>query len=751
MDAPLSNSDESKKNAVEIVNKKFGNDIKSLSDLKSFYSETRKATQALESRLALTEWDIPPEVDEALQNAEEAQTTVTALQTKSDSLHHDILDHCTTLKNLVEDLTPLINQVDELNKYKQYLSCVAHIENISIQIHSALMADRTAVAVDEFCSLTEYYIQKQNSQCQNLLQFLKDTILFWYDLLKARLSSLLEESLKAVGWPLIATSIKTPPPPSDPSLSMDAIFLQLLLLQLPEPLSKEVQKKTLTFLSQEFSFKPLLLPIQHLVTPLHKRFKYHFYGNKQTNNWEKPEWYFGQVLNWIRDHSSFLDQRIQHLLEIAGFYVVDAKVEFMRGLVVLVMEKMAADLPTIMEDEHLFCHLVDEAIFFDHELHQIYHYPTGLNSSMDILTVPRVFDRWIEIEKKFAIEKMDSLLSSTTAWESQYKNIADIDTLKVPECGESFVTLMSTITDRYKYLPSPDHRLKFLGMQLELLEDFRIRLVQVMKEVTHDSLGDTFCAIFNAVHYITEVLREWCNATFFVELQYHSAARPVEFAADPGKRDAKIPALRGGGGFMADKSVFDEGIDLYDKLKIEMEKNILNHAFVDVQARSQPYRKMKWRDLEESADLSLTTAACDMLMVLRDHLLTMNRKLSKPLFVKLWRKLADKMSKFMLDEVVLQNRFSEAGAKQLEFDMTRNLFPLFAEYTTKPQNYFRQINEACVLLCLRVGSALLLREVLMSDDSVPEKEQALQDVGVYKLAPQVALNVLHSRTNLSVT
>lgn len=72
----------------------------------------------------------------------------------------------------------------------------------------------------------------------------------------------------------------------------------------------------------------------------------------------------------------------------------------MRGLVVLVMEKMSADLPTIMEDEHLFCHLVDEAIFFDHELHQIYHYPTGLNSSMDILTVPRVFDRWIEIEKK---------------------------------------------------------------------------------------------------------------------------------------------------------------------------------------------------------------------------------------------------------------------------------------------------------------------------------------------------------------
>lgn len=69
------------------------------------------------------------------------------------------------------------------------------------------------------------------------------------------------------------------------------------------------------------------------------------------------------------------------------------------------------------------------------------------------------------------------------------------------------------MTDRYKYLPSPEHRLKFLDMQLELLEDFRIRLVQVMKEVTHDSLGDTFCAILNGVHYITDVHREWCNTT----------------------------------------------------------------------------------------------------------------------------------------------------------------------------------------------------------------------------------------------
>lgn len=54
-----------------------------------------------------------------------------------------------------------------------------------------------------------------------------------------------------------------------------------------------------------------------------------------------------------------------------------------------------------------------------------------------------------------------------------------------------------------------------------------------------------------------------------------------------------MPAVRGDGVFVADRSVFDDGIDLFEKLKVEMEKNILKHAFLDVQARSQPYRKMK--------------------------------------------------------------------------------------------------------------------------------------------------------------
>lgn len=45
-----------------------------------------------------------------------------------------------------------------------------------------------------------------------------------------------------------------------------------------------------------------------------------------------------------------------------------------------------------------------------------------------------------------AVEKVERMLESPTAWESQYKDIVDVDEVKVPECAESFMTLLYTIT-----------------------------------------------------------------------------------------------------------------------------------------------------------------------------------------------------------------------------------------------------------------------------------------------------------------
>lgn len=109
-----------------------------------------------------------------------------------------------------------------------------------------------------------------------------------------------------------------------------------------------------------------------------------------------------------------------------------------------------------------------------------------------------------------AREKMDAILSSDTAWLPL--GIPELDELRVTECGESFLTLLLTITERYSSLPQPGHRLQFLELQLELLDEFRVRLLQLSHEIS-DPLSPRLIAILNTISYLASVLQEWGGLT----------------------------------------------------------------------------------------------------------------------------------------------------------------------------------------------------------------------------------------------
>ena len=90
---------------------------------------------------------------------------------------------------------------------------------------------------------------------------------------------------------------------------------------------------------------PLLYPMEQLVQPLRKRFRYHFVEERRTNSLEKvggnyrefplvrtsfglpqPEWCFTQLSSWIRSHTPFLEKLVQPLLDAAGLSQVDVVV-----------------------------------------------------------------------------------------------------------------------------------------------------------------------------------------------------------------------------------------------------------------------------------------------------------------------------------------------------------------------------------------------------------------------------------------
>ncbi|XP_025106000.1 RAD50-interacting protein 1-like [Pomacea canaliculata] len=773
---------------ITFLNSHFDDNIKSLDKIRDVVKDVKEQKDTLEKRLSQVSKEVPIEIKKAITTAESVTAKIVAIGEEKETLQHEVLDLVHELQPMVEELSRLTSQLQELEKHSKYLAFVARVEELSSEMQSCLLTESLQPALESFHALTALYDELQDSKCKHLLSFMTDTILFWNQILRDRVADEFEEVLKVMRWPTVPTTMKAPPVSNYSELKtrLQRLFKKLLHLQLPDSISVETLPSN-PLLQKIPGMRPLLLPLQLMVKPLKKRFRYHFYGKRRTNSIDKPEWYFTQVLNWIRDHWDFLAQNIQPLLDETEYKEICANTEFMRGMVMLVMEKLADDLPRLLYNDVVFSHTVDEVLLFDRELRSTHGYPPTLPGCLDLLTTPEALSKWLAVEKKFAVEKVERMLESPTAWESQYKDIVDVDEVKVPECAESFMTLLYTITDRYKPLPDPVAKVQFLGLQLELLEDFRIRLVQVMKDAAPAPTAHTHTAVLNAIHYIVQVLKEWSEMVFFLQIQYfrtnHTRLVQENLRESHEKKTSCISPPKYGISSPVNTSqssdalalelenlpslhttVFEDIVDLFESIMNDMLKNIVSYVFTDVQARSQPYRKDKWLALSSQKDLvttlGLSTSACEMLLVLKDHLCLVEQRLSRPLFVKFWQRLAARLNSFIYNEVILANHYSEGGAMQLQFDMVRNLFPLFGEYTQKPESYFREVREACTLLTLKTGSAILLKETLYSALHEPSRDASLQqtdpkaalrDIGVFTLTPEQAESVLSLRTHLSVT
>ncbi|XP_024414416.2 RAD50-interacting protein 1 [Desmodus rotundus] len=727
------------------IEKEVGNDLKSLKKLDKLIEQMTESKMQLEEQVLTISSEIPKRIQDALKNAEESKQFLNQFLEKETHLFSSINSHLQTAQPWMEDLGAMINQIDEIERHLAYLTWISQIEELSDNIQQYLMTNNVPEAASTLVSMAELDIKLQESSCTHLLSFMRATVKFWHKILKDKLTSDFEEVLAQLHWPFITSpqsqTVGLSRPASAPEIysNLETLFCQLLKLQTSDELFTEPKQ-----LPEKYSLpasSSVILPIQIMLTPLQKRFRYHFRGNRQTNVISKPEWYLAQVLMWIGNHTQFLDEKIQPILDKVGSSV-NARLEFSRGLVMLVLEKLAADIPCLLYDDNLFCHLVDEVLLFERELHSVHGYPGTFANCMHILSEETCFQRWLTVERKFALQKMDSMLSSEAAWISQYKDITDVDEMKVPDCAETFMTLLLVITDRYKNLPTASRKLQFLELQKDLVDDFRIRLTQVMKEETRASLGFRYCAILNAVNYISTVLADWADNVFFLQLQ--QAALEV-FAENNTLSKLQLGQLAS-----MESSVFDDMINLLERLKHDMLTRQVDHVFREVKDAAKLYRKERWLSLpsqSEQAVMSLSSSACPLLLTLRDRLLQLEQQLCFSLFKIFWQMLVEKLDIYIYQEIILANHFNEGGAAQLQFDMTRNLFPLFSHYCKRPENYFKHVKEACIVLNLNIGSALLLKDVLQSASGEHPATAALNEIGIYKLAQQDVEILLNLRTH----
>ncbi|CAK9304641.1 unnamed protein product [Gordionus sp. m RMFG-2023] len=244
----------------------------------------------------------------------------------------------------------------------------------------------------------------------------------------------------------------------------------------------------------------------------------------------EPEWYYSQILEWIKLNSPFLCSLLQNSLDNLGMAATDIQIEFIKGFVYIAQNKLRRDLPSAFTDDDTFSHIIDESILF-HKSLNLLGYDLNLPSCLEIFCEKYYFNKWISIEHKSATEKMNEFLSSPDAWscecdENLLNELTNKD--KIPEFVEKYVVLLEYLNDRYEYIPYPLQKIQFLSLQIELLDDFRIRLLQICRQKKLDNTSLTeikinlkpFCYLINSFHIIIKLLEKWRDTPTFVLLAY---------------------------------------------------------------------------------------------------------------------------------------------------------------------------------------------------------------------------------------
>ncbi|XP_034104363.1 RINT1-like protein [Drosophila albomicans] len=625
------------------------------------------------------------------------------------------------LEGVSEDL----QQVRKLQSVTQYLRLVQDVQEISAALGSAINGKDEAKLVNIYLTLyegndSEHSVvgRLQAIKAHTLRSYAVSTAIYWHKLLMQRLSSEFEAVLKSLRWAHMEQQ------PLNYSPSRDTAKAQLLAEYMFLIKSPAEEHAPLQSITPSVVCPPISQVVQLLLAPYRQRFMFHFTGTRQTNRLDKPEWFYTQILNWGKESHFFVGNTFQPSAMKAGKLDYNLRLEFVRGLVQLTIEKLAVDIEQIAQDEQLFAHLVDETLSFEAELCETFGYPASFPSAISVLTQPRYLLRWIALEEQFCAEKMDDILQAETPFQLIDPNTYE-DDLKIPRCADQFMRLLEAIKDRYYGLVQPGHQLQFLNLQLELIDSFRRRLVQL-----HSSGAIASLPVLNAINYLIMVLREWGENVHYLHL--HSAL------AGPNANEIN--------------SVFEHAVAELGHWAHQLMENLANKAVNEMKAKSMNYRHDVWPSMPEQNSKEpfiLSPSGGEMFQVLVTLLHNLERELSANLFNQTLRLIAQQIDEFMLESMVMHTRFSTAGASQFNYDMTL-LFALFGQHTRRPELLFKRIHDASKLLTAARGTALLLLETLRSGQTVEEKTKPLHELRVLSLDSKQCIEVLERRTDIKM-
>ena len=413
------------------------------------------------------------------------------------------------------------------------------------------------------------------------------------------------------------------------------------------------------------------LPMVLLVKQLEKRFYFFFMRPSKTNQLSKPEWYFTQVLNWIKESERFLDSNVNPILRAQSHIEINlsARVMLTICLLKLVRIKLANDLDELVKDPALFSHCYDELLAFVKELEaHLGDEFIPVQNSVDLVNLfmdePH-FSCLMRLERKKAIEYIESIFQSPDSWFCLSDSLMSEseEDCKIPQIADQFVLLLQAVIDRTYFISLSARKQAYILLIIDLIDDFRLRLYQLVREMLCDELNDgarpaedffifpsKFFAIMNTLDYLIKVITHWSSA---------------------------LPLLQ------TDPTILQDSSDSLLHIISDMESRLVDSFEDNLEVYLDSYSDVSWFSYDEDMD-DISLVESSLLLFISRTLSGLNQRLSKNLTKLIASVITKSFTKLFIQVVISRNKFNNGAIVKIKQLVTRKVPDLFKNILPNP-------------------------------------------------------------------
>lgn len=536
----------------------------------------------------------------------------------------------------------------------------------------------------------------------------------------------------------------------------------------------------------------------------------------------QPEYFLSHVMDLINTYSGFFatflqpvfDEKAQAVGSNLEWNFYNAPHAFITALLPMVRQKINTLLPQISAHPQLLSHFVHELMKFDTEVRDTWDYlphpyvGDWKGMTWEVLTKKGWFDRWLQVEKEFALARYKQIIDAPDSGHIDYEGV-EVSSSKPTKGAIRVNDLLETITERYQPLSSFSQKLRFLiDIQITIFDQLHERLRSALEAylAMTSTIGRTvqgaegqasvegvaglerLCRVFGSAEYLEKKMEDWSNDVFFVELWSELQDR-VKQNKESGKNVAGSMSVSDVASrtsqaiadnpdttepdSTSDGALFDETASAYRRLRLRSESIITSTVTSNALSALKPYsRSSTWATLSASSAVSLSPSAdlAPAMRTLSTNVSFLSRALGVAPLRRIMRPLLHPVQTYIWGHVLMNNTFSAAGAAQLASDLEHlcSVVDVALGAAGKPGDSIRllkKLNEGVMLLGLDAkpkgdgGAAAAAGEEQKTQPGLWDVEkrlfkdnesarEVLADLGVETLAEAEARAVLERRVEI---